>query len=313
MNAKVKIKKQVLVFGEVLFDIYPDGTKKPGGAPFNFAYHLAHLGVDTYLLTRVGNDKNGEEIKKMIAKSPIKTSLIQTDENLPTGIVTITLNKNGVPSFLINSPSAYDNIDFSEFESNIKRTDTFFDMIYYGTLARRGQISSETFTKIIQIDKPIFKFCDINLRSPFYNENFILNTAKFADFLKVSEDELAVITKKELSSDEKTLNAIIKKIAEDFDLKKLCLTMGDKGSVFFDGEHFYKQKTSPADVVDTTGAGDAFSAMLCYCLLNNVETNKMLKMCDLFATKICTIKGAVPDLANAQNFYPDFKTSLFCD
>ncbi|MEN8132411.1 MAG: PfkB family carbohydrate kinase, partial [Pseudomonadota bacterium] len=56
-------KTRLIVFGEVLFDQFPDGTVVLGGAPFNVAWHLQALGYAPLLISRVGNDGLGAQIR----------------------------------------------------------------------------------------------------------------------------------------------------------------------------------------------------------------------------------------------------------
>ena len=54
---------QPVVFGEVLFDIFPDGSRVLGGAPFNVAWHLQAFGCAPLFVSRIGEDENGEQVR----------------------------------------------------------------------------------------------------------------------------------------------------------------------------------------------------------------------------------------------------------
>ena len=99
---------KALVFGEILFDVYPD-KKCIGGAPLNFAAHLKCQGVDSCLLTAVGKDALGDEAICITEGFGIDTSFVCRSDK-PTGQVTVTLDENGVPSYLVHTDTAYDNI-----------------------------------------------------------------------------------------------------------------------------------------------------------------------------------------------------------
>lgn len=297
-------QKKILVFGEVLFDVYPDKTKKPGGAPFNFAFHLAQLGIETYLLTRIGDDKDGADLKKFIIDSGISPEFIQLDKKYSTGRVNITL-KNGIPEFNIPPVSSYDFIDYDEYERTKKKEDLYFDIIYFGTLSKRLDKSRDTLSKIISSTPCSYRFCDINLRKPYYSYDLIYDTIGSSNILKVSEGELSLISRNK--NDIKDLKKAMEDIYKEFDLKKLCLTMGSNGSIYFNGLDFYSYKSSRIKPVDTTGAGDAFASMLCYCLLKGIEDKNILKKCDKFAFDICSIWGAVPGLEDRGRIYEKYK------
>ena len=62
------MNKQVLCFGEVLWDTFPEG-KKPGGAPMNVAMHLRQQGIDAVMASRIGSDEPGKELEAFLIKN----------------------------------------------------------------------------------------------------------------------------------------------------------------------------------------------------------------------------------------------------
>ena len=99
--------KRPVLFGEVLFDVFPPGTQVLGGAPFNVAWHLQGFGLRPLLISSVGADDRGKQIKKRMQEWGMETSGLQTDEQHPSGIVQVSFN-NGQPSYEILSDQAYD-------------------------------------------------------------------------------------------------------------------------------------------------------------------------------------------------------------
>ena len=89
--------KNIICFGEVLFDVFPT-HKKIGGAPLNVALHLASLGINAQIISRVGNDEIGRELLAFVKKNGVDTDTIQIDENLSTGEVIVQLNEKGSAS-----------------------------------------------------------------------------------------------------------------------------------------------------------------------------------------------------------------------
>lgn len=130
-----------IVYGEVLWDVYPDKSVI-GGAPFNFAAHLSLLGEKVYLITGVGRDKLGNETLAYIKKYGIDTSYVALTDK-PTGECRVRLDENGVPSYHILTDTAYDNISLDEKTvSEIKAMGA--DVFYFNTLAQRSPVSRET-------------------------------------------------------------------------------------------------------------------------------------------------------------------------
>ena len=73
----------VVIWGEVLWDRFPDGDQL-GGAPANVAYHLGQAGGWARLVTRVGDDELGRRAIARLAHF-VDTSLVQIDSERETG------------------------------------------------------------------------------------------------------------------------------------------------------------------------------------------------------------------------------------
>src|SRR3954465_2159866 len=108
MNSSPKI---VVGLGEALWDVLPSG-KHLGGAPLNFAYIASLLGDDALVMTRIGNDDLGREIKEELARRSLDVSGVQVDDQLPTGTVQVTF-EDGQPRYEIRQPAAWDALEWS--------------------------------------------------------------------------------------------------------------------------------------------------------------------------------------------------------
>ncbi|MEL6276766.1 MAG: PfkB family carbohydrate kinase, partial [Bacteroidota bacterium] len=87
----------VICFGEVLWDLLPTG-KLAGGAPMNVAYHLQSLGVDSAVISRVGNDELGRELHTFMTTKGINTNFVGMNYTFPTGTVAVELDEGGSPA-----------------------------------------------------------------------------------------------------------------------------------------------------------------------------------------------------------------------
>jgi fructokinase len=87
-------KNQVVCFGEVLWDVFPS-EQKPGGAPLNVAVHLTNFGITPSLVSRVGKDLSGQELIHFISSKGVNCQHIQYDNEHPTGVVNVTVEKSG--------------------------------------------------------------------------------------------------------------------------------------------------------------------------------------------------------------------------
>ena len=81
----MKQNHDVVCFGEVLWDVLPTGAL-PGGAPLNVAYHLQKQGVNTAMISRVGNDERGKQLMDILRQNKVYSEFIQTDDQHETGV-----------------------------------------------------------------------------------------------------------------------------------------------------------------------------------------------------------------------------------
>ncbi len=136
--------KEIVCFGEVLWDRLPSGAK-PGGAPMNVALHLNAIGINAAIASSVGNDDAGKQLLCFLQKSGVDTSLIQTDETLPTSEVLVHLDENNNATYEICEPVAWDNIQLT---NDLAKKAQSAGLIIYGSLAARKQTTRETLFEI---------------------------------------------------------------------------------------------------------------------------------------------------------------------
>src|SRR5262245_65742006 len=103
----------IVGIGEVLWDVYSDGRKVAGGAPFNFAFHCHQLGHPAVIVSRVGDDDLGRELRERVRELGLSDEYIQTDDEHPTGTVRVTLDENKVPAYTITENVAWDFIELT--------------------------------------------------------------------------------------------------------------------------------------------------------------------------------------------------------
>ncbi len=296
----------ILVIGEILFDVFPN-YRRLGGAPFNFAYHLKNFGFNVRFISRIGMDDAGKEILHKLELSRFNPDDIQVDDDHPTGSVNIQLDKSGAPQFDIISDVAYDYIDFVP-EYHSKLTDAA-QMIYFGSLVQRSEAGYENLQAfIIPNSTESLNFYDINLRPGCYNNAIVEKSLLKTDILKLNIDELEKL--KQMLSLKVSNEDLVYRLMETHSIDTVSLTKGGSGSELFINQSCFKSETAEAiKVIDSVGAGDAYAAMLAAGLLEKWRPEDILARASLFASRICEIKGAIPDTAS---FYEPFK-ALFED
>jgi fructokinase len=294
----------ILVIGEILFDLFPN-YKRLGGAPFNFAYHLKNFGFDVRFVSKIGMDDAGKEILHKLELAQFNLDDIQIDEVHPTGSVNVQLDKRGVPRFDIISDVAYDYLDFiPEYHSILINT---AQMVYFGTLVQRSKAGCENLQAYISHNEPeTLNFYDINLRPGCYSNVIIEKSLSKTDILKLNSEELDKL--RQMLSLKLNKDEIVGHIMEKYSISSVSLTKGELGSELFTEQGCFDSKPAEAiSVVDSVGAGDAYAAMLAAGLLKKWQPKEILERALLFASRVCEIKGAIPDSAS---FYEPFKALI---
>lgn len=282
----------VLVFGEVLIDKFPDRTCL-GGAPFNYAYHLHHMGIPVRLISRVGGDDPGREILERLQEIGFSIEGIQMDIINPTGQMEVKLDDKGVPEFRILPDRAFDYIEYDPTIEALAGED--IAMIYFGTLAQRHSVSAGTLGKIFEtLGSRSTVMMDINLRYPFYTPEVIRNSLQQCDILKINSEEL-VSVKDALHIT--STNGLARHLLDAFKVGFVSVTKGDQGSELYEAGNRVPFRCSvlpPEEMVDTVGSGDAFSAMLTAGYLARLPKQTLIEKATEFASKICEFPGALP-------------------
>lgn len=294
---------EVLLFGEVLADVYPD-RRMPGGAPFNVGCHLAAFGVPVALVSRVGNDDLGDYLRIALARSGIDPRFVQTDPEHDSGHVDVIATAQG-HRFDIVPDQAFDFIDGAALREDWVLAQVSPRLIYFGTLAQRNADSRTALQALLATSEAI-RFVDLNLRPPWISAEVVEKSLAAANIVKLSEEELRsvgpMLKLPPLVADE----AIARQLAERFTLDMVVVTCGALGAWCLSGDVVQYVAPAAANTVDsdTVGAGDAFSAI---CILGHLLRWDMpltLNRAAAFAAAICGIRGPVPENSR---FYSRFR------
>ncbi len=283
---------RIALFGEVLADIFPNETIL-GGAPYNVTRHLRALQQHPMLISRVGRDSLQEKLFQELSKLHIDTSGIQFDDHKPSGQVTVNIQNNH-HHFDIRADQAYDYIDLNAASKAIEHHQP--DVIYFGTLALRHAVSKSTLSALLEKTN-CTTFLDINLRAPWYNQATIEQALLAADIVKINDDELATIAAL-LKLKHKEPQAIAKHLIETFNIVTLYVTTGESGAWAYTqahGTHQTKGHKLGEALVDTVGAGDAFSAVCLLGHLSDWPIEKTLEKANRLAADVCQFRGAAPE------------------
>ena len=283
----------VLGLGEILWDCFPDG-RRPGGAPANQAFHANQLGAIGIVASRVGQDPLGDDLLKVLEERGLSTRLIQRDPELPTGTVTVELGPSGEPSYEIHEPVAWDRMELTpELDSLFGR----LDAICFGTLAQRSEPSRRCIQQVLDRAGEAIRLYDVNLRQNFFTPEILRQSLERANMVKLNEREAESLPQI-LSLGVRGAADLARWLHDEFGTSLLCITRSEQGCLLAEPGRVVEIPGVPADVKDTVGAGDAFTAALLTTLLDGWP----LEHAGLFANEVGSLvassAGAMPRLDN---------------
>jgi len=292
----------VICYGEILWDMLPDGPQ-PGGAPLNVAYHLTKLGVDTSIVSRVGNDANGSKLELLLDDWGINKCLLQTDDQYPTSEVIAKMNNGNEVSYEIVAPVAWDFIQLPKHISAEIKPTTYF---IYGSLASRNDISKNTLFQLLETNA--IKVFDINLRPPFINRDLLETLLLKADIVKFNQAELEMAQLLFGGSFSNELSQI-RFIQKHFGVAEIIVTKGEFGASYYKNDETYNAWGTEVNVKDTIGSGDAFLAAFIanHYLKNDPQT--IIKNSVAMGAFVATKKGGCPQYNLTE--YVNFKHQIF--
>jgi len=236
------------------------------------------------MVTRIGDDAQGTTIRQSMDDWNMQTSAVQTDTDLPTGYVNIHM-ENGEPIYEIANPVAYDDIREEDLPWHIKP-----QLFYHGSLALRSDVSRKTFQKLCS-ENPAPIFVDINLRDPWWRKDQVLNMIHSADWVKLNQDELHRIT----GDSGYAIDAAHDWI-NNHDLEGVIVTNGAEGAKVITSSTVFTAPPPKIDrVIDTVGAGDAFSSVFILGLLKQWDLQTTLERAQIFAAAIVQQRGATAE------------------
>lgn len=277
----------VVCFGETLWDFLPGG-KLPGGAPVNVACHLQKLGNNPAVISRIGTDDLGKELKNVFRLKKIHTDFIQTDNTNPTGKVLARIMDNHEVSYEILQPVAW---DFIEWNADLENLVSSADYFVFGSLVTRNSDSKNTLFRCLEFANK--KVLDINLRPPHYTRGMVEELLTKADILKLNLAELDLIAGwyKIFANDEDR----VQWLKEKFSIDTIIVTKGGDGALLYMNDQFYHHKGYKVDVADTVGSGDAFLAGFISKLIENAQPEEALDFASGLGAFIASRSGACPD------------------
>lgn len=283
------------IFGEVLYDVFPDGQQVLGGAPFNVAWHAQAFGLAPHFISRVGTDATGDRVIAAMRAWGMHLDGLQQDPVHPTGRVQVSLTADNEPAYDIVADSAYDFIDAAALPPGGDCR-----LLYHGTLALRNPVSRRAL-EALKRTAASGTFVDVNLRAPWWNrDDVVAQLLAGVRWTKLNSHELGLLVP-EAAGTEAAIELFMRRYAPEL----LIVTQGDAGAlaVSHAGETVRAAPDRRHAVVDTVGAGDAFASVVLLGVMRRWPLPQIMQRAQSFASAIVGRRGAT---VNDMAFYEPF-------
>jgi fructokinase len=291
----------IVGIGELLWDVYPDGRKVAGGAPFNFAFHCHQLGHPAVIVSRVGDDDLGRELREEVRRLGLSDEYIQSHRDHPTGTVRVTLDENKVPRYAITENVAWDYIAWDERLEMLAREAA---VSCFGTLAQRQPTSRRTIHAFLATATGAIKVFDVNLRGKLSNEtrSLVFDLSRTVDWLKVNDHELGeLLSASNICGHLPRKESSLRWLFSPREPRQVgIVTRGEKSTAVSDRQRTEWIPAVPVDAVDTVGAGDAFTAAMVCVHLEGRSLRDCARFANHYAARVCEHQGATPRIDRAE-------------
>ncbi|KAG0577862.1 hypothetical protein KC19_5G187000 [Ceratodon purpureus] len=318
VSASAKTKDDLVVcFGELLIDFVPTiggvsladapaFKKAPGGAPANVACGISKLGGNAAFVGKVGDDEFGYMLCDVLKDQKVETKGVRFDAHARTALAFVTLRSDGEREFMFyRNPSADMLFEIQELDTDLLKQAS---ILHYGSISLITEPSRSTHLEALRIAQEAGSLLsyDPNLRLPLWPsaeaaKEGIMSIWDKADIIKVSDEEVVFLT----GHDPKDDAANMKMLHPG--CKLMLVTEGGEGCRYYTPKFYGQVGGFKVQVVDTTGAGDAFCAGLLSQLAvfpDIVEDEAKLREALLFANACGAIttteRGAIPSLPDKE-------------
>lgn len=288
---------RVFCYGEVLWDIFPDRARA-GGAPFNVAYNLKKMGVNSRAISRIGNDDLGRQLHAKLTGWGFPESDLQIDAIQPTGTVLATFDKHGEAQYDIVAPVAW---DFIENTPGLFEEVNNAAAFVFGSLIARSATSRNTLFALLEASN--LKVFDINLREPYCDFAIINQLLHKADIVKMNKAEMRRVLEF-MGTAYTTEHDAVRYIQDHFSVNEILISKGSKGALYYDGHQDYFAPAIPVTVKDTVGSGDSFLAGFISKRIQGASPDDIMLRATALGAFVTSQEGACPEytFADFENF-----------
>ncbi|OQY09928.1 MAG: carbohydrate kinase [Fusobacteriia bacterium 4572_132] len=263
--------------------------KKAGGAPANVSASIAKLGGESLFVGKVGKDPFGIFLQKSLKEVNVNTDNLIFDENSNTTLAFVSIQSDGERDFVFNRGAD----ELLKIDEIAKKDLDEAKIIHLGSAtALLGGYLRKTYKEIAKKAREDGKviFFDPNYRIDLWKNRmgeFIEESKKmikFADFVKLSEEEAEIISGK--NNREKDVREI-----HNLGAEIVAITLGRNGTFISKNNENAIIESIKVKPIDATGAGDAFVGAVLYKIAQEENWKDMEKLKEIiaFANKVGAI------------------------
>lgn len=298
--------------GEVLCDVFEDGTETLGGAPLNFAVHAhklaSQLGVGRgTIVSCINSDQRGYKILNSLHRIGMSTRYVGMDSSHPTGLVSVFM-KNGEPGYQIEAGAAW---DYIKDRSELKDLASQCHAVCFGSLAQRSPVSRDTIRRFLQNAGYATRMYDVNLRrntltgEAGYSPEVVAYSCQASTIIKANQSELfAILDLLGISCRaERTLEEIrraMEALLARFPARVIVVTRGAEGTIALgrDGEFDLSTPVAACRTPHPVGAGDACSAGILLGIVLGWDIGTTMELANRMGADVAAHPSATPPLSD---------------
>jgi fructokinase len=283
---------EAVCLGELLIDFValkagvrladaPEFRRAAGGAPANVAVGLARLGVETAFVSKVGADEFGRFLRQTLEREGIDTSGLITTKKAPTGLAFVSLAKDRERTFAFyRDPCADALLTPADLRERPWRGARVF---HYGSISLIAEPSRSATLAAIERAKErgMLISCDPNLRLPLWPSASAARSGmklalRHAQVVKISEEEVDFLGSAPRA-------------------RLVVVTRGPRGGTVIEaGQRSFDFPAFRVKTIDSTGAGDAFTAGLLYGMLRGLPLKETIRVAAACGALVTLRRGAIP-------------------
>jgi fructokinase len=297
--------------GEVLFDVFEDGTETLGGAPLNFAVHVHQLAGQLDLgqgiiVSCINNDRRGNRILEELGRLGMSTRYLGRDPGHPTGRVSVFM-RNGEPVYQIETGSAWDHITEGP---GFEKLAGCCDAVCFGSLAQRSPVSRSTIRSFLRNAPRAIRLYDVNLRrnaltgEAEYSAEIVEYSCEKATVIKANRSELFTILDllgvvcpagENLDEIRRGMEALLSR----FPARAVVVTRGAEGTIVLgrDGDFDVSMPGKRKGISHPVGAGDACAAGILFGLTLGWDIHSTMDLANRMGSDVAAHPSATPPLS----------------